>query len=160
MSLRPCSCLLLLATALSLVASPTARSQGKPPDQLRTLSRQELDVVKILTGQERAWNTGNIEAYVGAYKNSPETLFMTGSVTRGFDELLQEYKRNYITRDSMGTLVFSDLEPRVLDDRFAIVLGHYHLDRSKKLGGSADGVFSTVLEKTADGWKIVLSHTN
>jgi peptide-methionine (S)-S-oxide reductase len=42
---------------------------------------------------------------------------------------------------------------------YAICVGHYHLDRSKKDGGSADGMFSLVLEKTDDGWKIVLDHT-
>ena len=35
----------------------------------------------------------------------------------------------------------------------------YHLDRSKKEGGPADGMFSLVLEKTDQGWKIVLDHT-
>ena len=59
----------------------------------------------------------------------------------------------------MGTLTFSELEVHALSDDFAICLGKYHLDRSKKDGGSADGLFSLVLEKTDDGWKIVLDHT-
>jgi ketosteroid isomerase-like protein len=59
----------------------------------------------------------------------------------------------------MGTLSFSELEPHILDEHFAIVLGHYRLDRSKKAGGNAEGVFSLVLEKTRDGWKIIVDHT-
>jgi hypothetical protein len=72
---------------------------------------------------------------------------------------MEDYKHNYPTRESMGVLTFSDLEPHVIDDKVAVVLGKYHVDRSKKAGGSADGVFSCVLEKTDQGWKIVLSHT-
>ena len=46
-----------------------------------------------------------------------------------------------------------------LDEHYAVVLGHYHLDRSKKGGGNADGFFSLVLEKTDAGWKIIVDHT-
>jgi len=60
----------------------------------------------------------------------------------------------------MGTLTFTELEAHPLGDTYAICLGRYHLDRSKKEGGAADGMFSLVLEKTSEGWKIVLDHTN
>jgi ketosteroid isomerase-like protein len=73
--------------------------------------------------------------------------------------MLDDYKHNYHTKASMGTLGFSELEVHPLNDSFAICLGKYHLDRTKKEGGPADGSFSLVLEKTADGWKIVLDHT-
>ena len=59
----------------------------------------------------------------------------------------------------MGTLTFSELEVHPIDDTFAVCIGKYHLDRSKKDGGPADGLFSLVLQKTDDGWKIVLDHT-
>jgi len=44
-------------------------------------------------------------------------------------------------------------------ESLAVCLGKYHLERAKKEGGGADGTFSMVLEKTGDGWKIVLDHT-
>jgi ketosteroid isomerase-like protein len=46
-----------------------------------------------------------------------------------------------------------------LDERFAVVIGKYHLERGKKEGGNADGIFSLVLEKTDKGWKIIVDHT-
>ena len=73
--------------------------------------------------------------------------------------LLDNYKRNYPNRAAMGTLSFSDLEVRPLDDRFAVLIGKYHLDRSRKEGGVAEGLFSLVFEKTEKGWKIVVDHT-
>ena len=154
--------LLLAFAAFLLLSFPPAHAQTPPdqaPDQLRTLSADELGVVKVITMQERAWNRGDLDAYAGGYKNSPDILFIGRQVSRGYQNMLADYKGNYPNRDAMGTLAFSDLEPHILDEHYAILLGKYHLSRSKKAGGDADGIFSLVLEKTAAGWKIILDHT-
>ena len=155
MSLRRC---LLLVGLVCCSGALWAQGPDKP-DQLRTLSRAELDVVKVLTKQERAWNQGNLDEFASGYKNSPDTMFIGEHATRGFDQMLLEYKKNYPTRQAMGTLSYSDLDPKILDDKYAVVVGKYHLDRDKKSGGSADGMFSLVFEKTDQGWKIVVDHT-
>lgn len=136
-----------------------AQLETKPPDQLRTLSRDELDVIKVLTTQEKAWNRGDIEAFASGYKDSPDLIFIGHQVSRGFGQMVLDYKRNYPNRQAMGTLSFSEIEPRLLDEHFAVVIGHYHVDRSKKAGGAAEGLFSLVFEKTDKGWKIILDHT-
>ena len=150
--LIPAACLLLPPAALS-------QNPDKGPDQLRTLSREELDVVKVLTAQERDWNRGDLDGYAKGYKDSPDILFVGRQISRGYQQMLLDYHGNYPTREAMGTLSFSELEPHVLDDHFVVVLGKYHLDRSKKVGGSADGIFSLVMEKTDKGWKIIVDHT-
>ncbi len=127
--------------------------------QLHTATPTELGCIKVLLAQERAWNAGELDGFAKGYKNSPETLFISGAVTRGYDQMLLNYHREYPDRASMGTLGFSGLEVTPLDERFAVVTGRYHLDRGKKQGGAADGVFSLVMEKTAGGWKIVVDHT-
>ena len=136
-----------------------AQAPDKAPDQLRTLSPDELGVIKVLTMQERAWNRGDLDSYATGYKNSPDTLFVGRQVSRGYQNMLADYHGNYPNKEVMGMLAFSDLEPHILDEHFAIVLGKYHLTRSKKGGGDADGVFSLVLEKTPVGWRIILDHT-
>jgi ketosteroid isomerase-like protein len=150
----------LLAALLLLVPAfgvPIAlHAQGL--DQLHTLTRDELDVIKVLTRQEDAWNKGDLDSFVTGYKNSPDVLFVGRQISRGYDQMVADYKHNYPTRESMGTLSYTDLEPHLLDDRFAVVIGHYRLERSKKNGGNADGVFSLVLEKTEKGWKILVDH--
>lgn len=128
-------------------------------DQLRALSRDELDVIKVMTAQERAWNRGDMDAFLSAYKDSPNLVFIGHQVSKGFAQLQTDYKHNYPNKDAMGTLSFSELEPHLLDERFAVVIGHYRVDRSKKAGGPADGTFSLVLEKTDKGWKIIVDHT-
>jgi ketosteroid isomerase-like protein len=147
-----------LVLALLLAIGGTARAQ-KDDDALRTASRTELDVVKVLMAQEKAWNIGDLEGYVKGYKDSPDTLFIGKQVSKGYAQILDDYKHDYITRSSMGTLTFSEPEVHPLSDTFAVCIGKYHLDRSKKDGGSADGMFSLVLEKTDQGWKIILDHT-
>jgi len=129
------------------------------PDNLHTASQVELDIVKVLLKQEAAWNHGDIDGYAQGYKNSPETLFIGHQVSRGYESMLSDYHHNYPSPESMGQLAFTDLEVHSLDEKFAVCLGKYHLDRSKKAGGNADGLFSLVFEKTDGGWKIVLDHT-
>ena len=127
--------------------------------QLKTATPQELGVIKVLLAQERAWNAGDIDGFASGYKNSPDTLFIGSHISRGHDELLNEYHKNYPNRDAMGTLSFSELEVHPLGETYAVVIGKYHLDRNKKAGGNADGLFSLVFEKTDAGWKIVVDHT-
>jgi Domain of unknown function (DUF4440) len=129
-------------------------------DQLRTLSRDELDIIKVLTQQERAWNEGDFDAFAKGFKESPDDIFISNEVRKGFDDMLLSYKKNFPTRDAMGQLSYSELEPHVLDAKIAVVVGKYHLERSKKLGGNADGIFSDIFEKTDKGWKIIINHTN
>ena len=147
------------ATILALFLAITffARAQD---DQLKTASKQELDIIKVLVAQEAAWNKGDLEGFILGYKNSPDTLFVTHQVFRGVEGMLNEYHHNYPTKAAMGTLGFSELEVHPLDENFAVVLGKYHLDRGKKEGGPADGIFSLVFEKTDQGWKIIIDHTS
>jgi ketosteroid isomerase-like protein len=122
-------------------------------------SRQELDIIKVVLAQEKAWNAGDLVGYSKGYKDSPDTLFIGRQISKGYAEILAEYKHDYPTASSMGTLGFSELEVHPLSDTFAVCLGKYHLDRSKKEGGPADGLFSLIFEKTDQGWKIVVDHT-
>jgi ketosteroid isomerase-like protein len=138
---------------------PRAGTSSDTDNPLHTASRAELDVVKVLVAQEHAWNDGDVEGFMKGYKDSPETIFIGKDVAKGYQQIFNDYKRDYTTRASMGNLVYSELVVTTLSDTFAICTGKYHVDRTKKEGGPADGLFSLVLEKTAEGWKIVLDHT-
>jgi len=141
--------LILLAPALLLAQEPP----------LHTATQQELDVIKVLLKQEEAWNHGDIDAFAQGYKDSPDTLFVTHQISRSYAGMVDAYKRDYPTKAAMGTLTYSELEVHPLDEKFAVVIGKYHLDRAKKEGGNAEGLFSLVFEKTNKGWKIIIDHT-
>ncbi len=65
----------------------------------------------MLNAQEAAWNRGDLNSFATGYKNSPETLFIGRQISRGYDQMLADYKGNYPNKEAMGTLSFSDLEP-------------------------------------------------
>ena len=150
----------IAAFALALLVPPHPPAHAQDPNPLHTATREELDVVKILLAQETAWNKGDLIAFASGYKDAPDTLFISPQqLSRGYTSLLESYRHNYPTRASMGTLAYSDLEVRTLDENYAVVTGKYHLDRGKKDGGPAEGLFSLVFEKTDKGWKIIVDHT-
>jgi ketosteroid isomerase-like protein len=151
---------------LSLVLCSTffmpfaSHAQDREGAQMKTLPQGELDVVKVLLAQERSWNKGDMPGFISGYKNSPDTVFIGSEVARGYDQMVARYTKNYPDRATMGHLTFTDLEPHLLDEKFAVVTGQFALERPKKNGGNAGGIFSLVLEKTDTGWKIVLDHTS
>jgi ketosteroid isomerase-like protein len=152
-------CAVAGALMLLLAAGGAALAQTQAGDPLHTATRQELDVAKAIVAQENAWNRGDLDGYVKGYKDSPETVFMGKQIVEGYAQIVAEFKHDYPTAASMGTLGFSELEVHTVSESLAVCLGKYHLERAKKEGGGADGTFSMVLEKTSEGWKIVLDHT-
>jgi len=154
MMLRFRSVFLVLTIVFSLCLATQAQSTP-----LKTASQQELDVIKVLLKQETAWNRGDIDSFAEGYKNSPDTLFINNQIQRGFSGLVAAYHRDYPTREAMGQLTFSELEVHPIDEKVATCVGKYRLERSKKNGGNAEGLFSMVFEKTENGWKIVIDHT-
>lgn len=130
------------------------------PAQLGTVPQQTLDCVKVLLAQEKAWNAGDIDGFLAGYKNADDTIYVSREVHKGFEGLAENYRKSYPTKAAMGVLTFSDFDVKQLDDNFAVLLGKYRLERAKKDGGNASGIFSLVMEKTDAGWKIVVDHTS
>ena len=142
-----------------LAAPCLLHAQAREGEQMKVLPQAELDVVKVMLQQERSWNNGDMDGFLKTYKNSPDLLVLSGTIAHGYADMASGYKRTYPDKASMGKLTFTDLEPHVLDEHFAAVTGRFSLDRPKNKGGNASGVFSIVLENTADGWKVILDHT-
>ena len=116
-------------------------------------------ILDLLTRQAADWNRGDLDAFASGYKNSPDILFLGSTVQHGYAGMLAGYKAHYPTRAAMGTLTFSQRAVQPLDERFATATGHFHLQRTARDGSNADGYFLLVLEKTAEGWKIVRDDT-
>lgn len=118
----------------------------------------EAAVRALLDEQVRAWNQGDLPAFVRTY--STETLFVGREVTRGNAGVLERYQRNYPTRAHMGVLKFTDVEVRMLGRDFASVLGRFHLQRDEAAGGAAQGIFTLLLKRSGKAWTIILDHTS
>lgn len=121
-------------------------------------SKIESDIRAVMNDQVAAWNRGDIDGFMRGYWNSPKLTFVSGaSVTRGWQPTLDRYKKNYDSREKMGTLTFSDLEITVLSKNAAVVLGSWSLAREKD---NPHGKFTLVFRKFKDGWRIVQDHTS
>jgi len=120
----------------------------------------EAAVRQVLTAQQDAWNAGDLDAFMSGYESSAATTFVGTSVTRGYRQVLENYRHRYSTKEKMGRLAFSAIEVTPLGAEFASVIGKFHLDRPAEAGGTANGIFTLVFRKTASGWKIILDHTS
>lgn len=118
------------------------------------LIRQELQ------RQIECWNRGDIRGFMDGYEDSPDTLFVGKTVTRGHAQVLANYLKRYPTREQMGTTTFSGIEVRLLGTDYATVLGRWNLQRPAQHGGDLGGVFTLIFRKTAKGWKIIQDHTS
>lgn len=121
-------------------------------------SRIKREVVAVMDAQAEAWNRGDIDGFMAGYWRSDKLLFVSGDeVTRGWQTTLDRYKRNYNSREKMGTLRFSDLEIDVISKDAAIVLGSWSLTRA---ADNPKGKFTLLFRKLDGRWLIVRDHTS
>ena len=147
-----------LSAALLVAIIPLlvqAQSSAKP-------NKREAKIIAavraVLDAQRDAWNRGDVAGYMDGYARSEDTVFVSGdSVTRGWQTVLDRYKKNYNSPEKMGTLTFSDLEITPMGNDTAIALGRWHLQRAKD---EPHGRFTLILRRTKQGWKIVHDHTS
>lgn len=148
---------LLLASCAS--SCPAKEAGSNKVSKAEQKLQEEVDT--LLDAQCDAWNRGNLNDFMSAYLNSPETSFSSGGkMTWGFESLKERYNKKYgESEESMGTVHFSELKIRSLSRAHdaALALGRWHLDRKQ---GSVGGLFSLALEKRSGKWKIVHDHTS
>ena len=140
--------LLLLATQLPAGEPP------KPGDDAETRA-----VMKVLRDQETAWNKGDLKGFMNGYWNSPELSFYSGRDKRkGWKETYERFRERYQKQGrEMGKLAFDELIVDRLSETRVLVRGRWKLEMSTQ---NIDGLFSLIVEKKAEGWRIVHDHTS
>lgn len=138
---------LLLSTLTAAAATATT-----------TASSTEVDIRALLADQQAAWNRGDIAGYMQGYWPNPALRFASGgTITYGYDETLQRFSRRYHDRAAMGRLEFEILELLITGEQYAMVFGRWTLHREQDQPG---GLFTLILQKFPDGWKITRDHTS
>ena len=118
----------------------------------------KYEIQSVLDNQTTAWNNGDIAGYMNGYWKSDSLIFTSGgNIRRGWNKTFEKYTTTYNSKEKMGVLKFSELEYHLLSSDAVWVLGHWELTRN---GDHPHGVFSLVLKKFPDGWKIVHDHTS
>lgn len=118
--------------------------------------RQEI--TETLTKQADAWNNADLDGYMRVYEESDSVRFASGgTVTFGWKTVRDRMKRAYPDAETMGTLVYTDIDIKILNDESALVFGKWILRRSTD---TPWGLFTLLVRRTETGWKIVADHTS
>jgi len=139
---------MLMISLLSVSTSILAQELNQDFEKIR----------KIFYQQQEDWNRGNIDAFMEAYWNSDELQFggATG-ITRGWQKTLEQYKKSYPNKASMGQLTFQIKDMTRHSDQVVSLTGSWFLESKRDRPG---GHFLLIWRKIQGDWKIVVDHTS
>jgi uncharacterized protein (TIGR02246 family) len=126
-------------------------------NQASAQSKDEKAILAVMREEERAWNSGNIEAYVDLYAPSDSTrmIFSKGSVY-GKDSILAFYKK-YWPKEKMGQLTLDGERLERLSKAYYYVSGFFHVRYPD--GKSVNGRFSGLMKKIKGRWYLYTDHS-
>lgn len=138
----------LLTVAIFLLAIFPAFSQNKNDEAIK----------KVLNTQLEAWNKGNIDEYMKGYWQNDSLMFIGKSgITYGYQNTLNNYKKNYKDAAQMGTLFFDILQLKPLSADTYFVVGKWFLKRTV---GDIGGSFTLLFKKINGNWVIIADHSS
>jgi len=143
-----------LILLVGIIAALAVSSIGQDAEDVaRTAIR------KMIEQQQAAWNRKDLEAFMSGYWNSPDLTFFSGArEAKGWQAALDRYKKAYQgAGHEMGRLEFANLRIEMLCPDAAFVRGEFRLTMSD--GKKPQGLFTLVLRKFPEGWKIVHDHS-
>jgi ketosteroid isomerase-like protein len=121
-------------------------------------STDEAAVRKVLATQNAAWNRGDVDAFMVGYWHSDSLMFIGKSgVTYGWQNTLNNYKKNYPDTATMGKLNFTLITVKPLSKEYYHVVGKWYLARSV---GDVGGHFTLIFKKINDEWVIIEDHSS
>lgn len=124
----------------------------------RSPGGDETTIRAALEEQRIAWNTGNLERFMGTYWQSDSLMFIGKSgVTYGWQHTLENYKKGYPDTAAMGKLDFNILEVKRLSVFYFFVVGKWYLTRSI---GNVGGHFTLLFRKIKNKWVIIADHSS
>lgn len=121
------------------------------------ISAAEKEIQSILTRQKAAWNEKKIEGFMEDYWKSENFTFQSGNNRlHGWETLLNRYKQGYSGKN-WAELDFSDIQVKIIGKDYAFALGRYKLTSQDS---SKEGLFTIILQRMPDGWKIIHDHSS
>ena len=121
-------------------------------------SNDELAIKQALNEQIEAWNQGNIERFMKTYWENDSLMFIgKGGIKYGWNNTLNNYKRNYPDTVAMGKLSFDILKISRLSPEYFYVVGKWHLQRSI---GDLNGHYDLLFRKINGKWVIIADHSS
>ena len=126
--------------------------------QVALKPKAEKALSEIMKAQEFYWNKGDIEAFMEGYWNNTELVFVgKNGPTYGYQNTLENYKKGYPDKASMGQLHFDILHTQQWDKNTIQLIGKYTLTREND---QPTGYFTLLFRKIDSVWKIVSDHSS
>jgi uncharacterized protein (TIGR02246 family) len=121
-------------------------------------SNDESAIRQALNEQIEAWNQGDIERFMKTYWENDSLMFIGKSgIQYGWNNTLNNYKKNYPDTIAMGKLSFKILKVNRLSPEYFYVVGKWHLQRSI---GDLEGHYDLLFRKINGRWVIVADHSS
>jgi uncharacterized protein (TIGR02246 family) len=107
----------------------------------------------------RAWNSGDLDAFMSDYAPGSRSTYMAGGhLVEGFDQIRSRYAPAFAPGARRDSLRFEEFKIRPIADDFALVTARYILYSNGRT--SASGAFTVLLEHLPEGWKILHDHSS
>lgn len=117
-----------------------------------------IAIKRMLSKQEAAWNTGNLENFMKGYWVNDSLLFIGKSGPKyGYQTTLENYKKGYPDTAHMGKFTSTILSIKRLSLDYYYVVGKWFLKRSV---GDATGHYTLLIRKIKGEWVIVADHSS
>ena len=121
-------------------------------------SQDEKEIREVLALQQDCWNNGDLECFMEGYWKSDQLVFIgSKGVTYGWQNTLDNYRKSYPDKESMGELTFELIQLEPLSDDFWTVIGKWNL---KRKADNPNGHFSLIFRRLGDEWVIVSDHSS
>jgi uncharacterized protein (TIGR02246 family) len=146
---------LLMAGAHALVVLGLVPGLGRAAEEAEATA-----VRRLLAMQVEAWNRKDLDAFLEGYWQSPDVVFQSGADrSDGFEALRTRYRKRYQAEGrAMGQLAFTGVEVIVLGPDAALARGRWQLTMPD--GTRPGGLFTLLVRKRPEGWRIVHDHTS
>lgn len=136
---------------LNLISGPLLAQDDLPERDLTAIHQ-------VMSMQEDAWNSGDIEQFMEGYWKSEKLVFVgRRGPTYGWKNTMDNYKKGYPDRRAMGTLSFKILKTERIDRKTARLIGRFDLARKD---GDLGGYFTLLWKKIQGKWVIIGDHTS
>ena len=153
-------CLVIVFYSISVPAQPSAANgkSGQTKISKREAKRQNA-VRAVLDAQVTSWNRGDLEGFMQTYWHSSELTFNSGTnQTSGWEATFDRYKKRYQSEGKeMGTLRLDDINVLMLGRDAALARGRWRLALRESSPG---GLFTLILRRFPEGWRIIHDHTS
>ena len=112
----------------------------------------------LMNEQEKCWNAGDLECFMQPYWHSDSLMFVGKSgITYGWQQTLDNYKKSYPDKKTMGTLQFTNIKVIPLSSSSCYVIGQWQL---KRTAGDLSGHYTLLWILKSNEWCIIADHSS